>query len=144
MDCPLFDLSRSGDRSIDEAQQQLAQSKDPSNRLLWKRAGHRLTFEELCDSLLAVTGGLDMKLGGKPSPMLTASLPQRRTLYGLVDRQFLPSVLQVFDFANPDLHIPQRMNDKFHGNRRTLLFEPSVSTATSKTARQASPRRCSV
>jgi hypothetical protein len=33
---------------------------------------------------------------------------KRRTLYGLVDRQFLPSTLRVFDFANPDLHIPQR------------------------------------
>jgi Protein of unknown function (DUF1553) len=32
----------------------------------------------------------------------------RRTLYGLVDRQFLPSVLRLFDFANPDLHVPQR------------------------------------
>jgi len=32
----------------------------------------------------------------------------RRTLYGLVDRQFLPSVLRQFDFANPDLHVPQR------------------------------------
>ena len=26
----------------------------------------------------------------------------------MVDRQFLPGVFRVFDFANPDLHIPQR------------------------------------
>src|SRR5262249_34251254 len=32
----------------------------------------------------------------------------RRTIYGVVDRQFLAGVLRVFDFANPDLHIPQR------------------------------------
>jgi Protein of unknown function (DUF1553) len=33
---------------------------------------------------------------------------RRRTLYGLVDRQFLPATFRVFDFANPDLHIPLR------------------------------------
>jgi hypothetical protein len=32
----------------------------------------------------------------------------RRSIYGLVDRQFLPGVYRVFDFASPDLHIPQR------------------------------------
>ncbi|MGV3606503.1 MAG: PSD1 and planctomycete cytochrome C domain-containing protein [Planctomycetaceae bacterium] len=120
----------------DEAQRQLAQSKDPSNRLLWKRAGHRLTFEELCDSLLAVTGGLDMKLGGKPSPMLTASLPQRRMLYGLVDRQFLPSVLRVFDFANPDLHIPQRSETTVPQQALFFLNHPFLLQQAKQLAKQ--------
>ena len=31
-----------------------------------------------------------------------------KALYVLVDRQYLPGTLRVFDFANPDMHIPQR------------------------------------
>lgn len=32
----------------------------------------------------------------------------RRSVYGFVDRQFLPGVLRTFDFANPDLHVAVR------------------------------------
>jgi hypothetical protein len=32
----------------------------------------------------------------------------RRSVYALVDRQYLPGVYNVFDFANPDLHTSQR------------------------------------
>lgn len=80
---------------------------DPENRLLWRMNPHRLSFEELRDAALAAAGRLDLMTGGRPSDLFNASF-RRRTLYGLVDRQFLPSTLRVFDFANPDLHIPQR------------------------------------
>jgi hypothetical protein len=33
---------------------------------------------------------------------------RRRSLYGMIDRQFFPTVLRVFDMANPDLHVPTR------------------------------------
>ncbi len=81
---------------------------DPHNRLLWKTNARRLSFEELRDTLLAVTGELDETIGGKPSELFNSPYPKRRTLYGLVDRQYLPGMLRVFDFANPDLHTPQR------------------------------------
>jgi len=80
---------------------------DPQNRLLWRANVRRLSFEELRDSLLASTDELDRTLGGKPADLFAASF-KRRTLYGRIDRQFLPGTLRVFDFANPDLHIPQR------------------------------------
>lgn len=80
---------------------------DPENRLLWRMNQRKLTFEELRDAMFAVTGELDLSLGGKPADLFSNSF-RRRTLYGLIDRQFLPSTLRVFDFANPDLHIPQR------------------------------------
>ncbi len=79
--------------------------KDPDNRLLWRANRLRLDFEELRDSLLVASGELDPRPGGKPVDMLAS---KRRSLYGLVDRQYLPGVFRVFDFANPDLHIPQR------------------------------------
>jgi mono/diheme cytochrome c family protein len=83
------------------------QNVDAENRLLWRMNERRLTFEELRDSLLTTTNQLDRTSGGKPGDTFQLGF-KRRTLYGLVDRQFLPSTLRVFDFANPDLHIPQR------------------------------------
>ncbi|MBD3676674.1 MAG: DUF1553 domain-containing protein, partial [Planctomycetaceae bacterium] len=92
----------------EETRHRLALQTDPENRLLWRMNPHRLTFEEFRDSLLAVTDDLDPSMGGKPGKIFEAPYPRRRTLYGLIDRQFLPSTLRIFDFANPDLHIPQR------------------------------------
>jgi hypothetical protein len=62
----------------------------------------------LRDSLLSVSGQLDLKLGGKAEDMFKAPFSKRRSVYGFIDRQFLPSALRVFDFANPDMHNPQR------------------------------------
>lgn len=89
-------------------QREAALQLDPGNRLLWRMNVHRLTFEELRDSLLAVSGQLETTVGGKPRDLFASPYHRRRTLYGLVDRQFLPGTLRMFDFANPDLHIPQR------------------------------------
>lgn len=86
-----------------------AHQVDPENRLLWRVAPRRLRFEELRDSLLTVSGDIQQQLGGKPIEMFTTSdSNHRRSVYGLIDRQFLPSSLRVFDFANPDLHIGRR------------------------------------
>jgi hypothetical protein len=82
-------------------------SIDPANRLLWRMNPRRLTFEETRDSLLAASGRLDRSVGGRAGELFSPSFT-RRTLYGLIDRQFLPSTLRMFDFANPDLHIPLR------------------------------------
>ena len=82
---------------------------DPQNRLLWRMNPRRLSFEELRDTWLAVGGDLDLRMGGRSTDMFAAGAPhKRRTLYGYVDRQFVPDVLRMFDFANPDLHSPQR------------------------------------
>ena len=81
---------------------------DPGNRLLWRTNVHRLSWEELRDAMLAASEDLVPRIGGKPADLFTPPLSRRRTLYGLVDRQFLPNTLRTFDFANPDLHIPLR------------------------------------
>ena len=57
--------------------------------------------------MLAATGELNERIGGKSSELL-ASSNKRRTLYATVDRQFLPETFRVFDFANPDIHTAQR------------------------------------
>ena len=84
-----------------------AQEKDPDNRLLWRMNTHRLSLEEMRDAWLAATGELDRRVGGKPEELF-AKQNVRRTLYSVVDRERLASVMCVFDFANPDLSISQR------------------------------------
>lgn len=84
-----------------------AQEIDPDNRLLWRANTHRLSFEEARDAWLAAAGELDLRVGGKPAGLF-ASGNSRRTLYATVDREDLSPVLRTFDFANPDLSIPQR------------------------------------
>jgi len=85
-----------------------AESADPENRLLWKFNRQRLDFESMRDALLAVSGSLDVTMGGRGVDIVKSPSMSRRTIYGYVDRQFLPAVFRVFDFPNPDMHSPQR------------------------------------
>ncbi len=85
-----------------------ANDLDPDNRWLWRANARRLTFEQQRDTWLFVAGQLDEVFGGRAKQLFGEGKNNRRTLYGLVDRQFLSGVLRIFDFANPDLHIPQR------------------------------------
>jgi hypothetical protein len=47
-------------------------------------------------------------MGGKAEELFKTPFSKRRSIYGFIDRQFLPPTMRVFDFANPDLHNPQR------------------------------------
>ena len=96
-------------RSSDDEAVQTAQQIDPDNRLLWHITPRRLTFEESRDSLLQASGQLQTEMGGKSFDLFKSdSKVPRRTVYGTIDRQFLPGTLRMFDFANPDLHIARR------------------------------------
>lgn len=81
---------------------------DPENRLLWQMNRQRLEFEPLRDSLLAVSGRLDRTITGRPVDLFAAPFTTRRAVYGFIDRQDLPGTLRIFDFASPDVSMPQR------------------------------------
>lgn len=81
---------------------------DPENRLLWKYPRQRLDLEALRDSWLYVAGALDERLGGRPFENLADPQQRRRTIYGLVNRNDLPGIYRVFDFADPDSSAPER------------------------------------
>jgi hypothetical protein len=85
-----------------------AQRVDPNNRLLSYFPRRRLDFEAMRDSLLAASGELDLSIGGRPGALFGSDASSRRSLYGRIDRTFLPSTLRNFDFANPELHSAQR------------------------------------
>ena len=81
---------------------------DPENRLLWKANRRRLEYEPLRDAMLAVSGRLDGRIGGRPVELFKPPFTTRRTVYGLIDRQELPTVFRVFDIASPDASSPNR------------------------------------
>ncbi len=81
---------------------------DPENRLLWRANRQRLDAESLRDALLAVSGNLDIKMGGAPDKLDTAA-NHRRTVYGFVSRRKLDPMLGLFDFANPNGTADQRL-----------------------------------
>jgi hypothetical protein len=103
-----------------------AAEADPENRLLWRFNAHRLDFESLRDALLFASGALDPALGGRPVELAKEPYPTRRTLYGRVDRQFLPAVFRVFDFPNPDMHSPTRIDTTVPQQALFLMNNPFV------------------
>jgi hypothetical protein len=82
--------------------------KDGGNRLYWRANTHRLTAEQIRDSVLFVSGALDTKMGG-PSIALTP-LAKRRTVYGKVSRYKLDEFLQLFDFPSPSQSAEKRFS----------------------------------
>jgi hypothetical protein len=80
---------------------------DADNRWLWRMNRQRLDVESWRDAMLAVAGTLDRKLGG-PSLDLNAPDNQRRTLYGMVSRHELNSLLRLFDFPDPNITSEKR------------------------------------
>jgi hypothetical protein len=83
-------------------------SVDPENKLIWRANRRRLDFEAMRDTLLAVSGRLDATMYGRPVDVVNEPGDARRTVYGLVDRQSLPSVFRAFDFASPDVSSERR------------------------------------
>jgi hypothetical protein len=74
---------------------------DPGNTFLWRANRRRLDFEQMRDTLLAVSGELDEKMFGRPV-QITDAANHRRTVYAFVERQNIPAMVQTFDFANAD------------------------------------------
>jgi hypothetical protein len=98
------------------------ESADPENRLLWRMNVHRLEAESIRDSMLAVSGALNVKMFGPPVPVMADEVGQivvgrenldgegkvqapiplngdefRRSLYVQVRRSRLLSMLECFD-----------------------------------------------
>jgi mono/diheme cytochrome c family protein len=103
---------------------------DPDNRLLWRANRRRLDAEVLRDSLLLVSGNLDLTVGGPPAWMTPNhaagrtgpegdadkySTPEewltgrsRRAIYGYISRRRTDPTLTLFDFPTPATISEQR------------------------------------
>jgi mono/diheme cytochrome c family protein len=84
------------------------QEIDPDNRLLWRANRRRLEVEAWRDAMLAVTGNLDLSLGG-PSIALEAPANNRRTFYAAISRHNLDGLLRLFDFPDPNITSDRRV-----------------------------------
>ena len=120
----------------------VARGIDPENRLLWRMPRQRLDFESMRDSLLAVSGELDDRIGGQPFDGVVRPKQNRRTIYALVNRNDLPGIFRAFDFADtdataserPQTTVPQQslfaMNSPFVQEQARHLAAESVAAAS--------------
>ena len=137
------DKSRTGSLITDSLITDYSRSGDPDNRLLAHFPIHRMEFEQVRDAMLAVSGELDLSMGGKPIELLDAG-NKRRTVYAFVDRQFLPGTFRTFDFANPDIHVAVRHETTVPQQALFFLngtFAASRAKAVAKQLVDKSPER---
>jgi hypothetical protein len=104
-----------------------ALAKDPTNDLFWRFDMRRLQAEEVRDSILAVNGRLNLKMGGpgffptipdevlagqsQPGANWGKSTPEeqsRRSVYIFVKRSLITPILASFDGPETDLSCPIR------------------------------------
>jgi hypothetical protein len=93
---------------------------DPENELLWRANRRRLEAEVLRDAMLVLSGQLDRSMGGSSVAGLgeqaidnavarrSTEKNTRRSVYLPVIRNGLPSIFEVFDFADPDVTTGKR------------------------------------
>jgi hypothetical protein len=105
------------------AERMAAQERDPENRLLWRTNPRRLSFEQFRDSLIAISNEIDLTMGGRGTDLFGF----RRSVYVTIDRQFLPTLLSVFDFANPNLHSPGRTESSIPQQALFVMNHPYMA-----------------
>jgi hypothetical protein len=112
---------------MSSAPNETALAKDPQNDLFWRFDMRRLTAEEFRDSILQVTGRLNLKMGGPgiyptippailagqsvPGQGWSTSNPQeaaRRSVYIHIKRSLVVPILSAFDSADTDFSCPAR------------------------------------
>jgi mono/diheme cytochrome c family protein len=111
-------------------------AEDPDNRLLWRYNRRRLDAESLRDSLLYVSGKLDLQAGG-PAVRLDKD-NNRRTVYAYISRRQLDPVLALFDFPNPNGTSEQRLQTTVPLQKLFFMNSPFViAQSAALTARVA-------
>lgn len=113
---------------------------DPENRLLWRTHRRRIPAESIRDSILVVSGQLDLTSDGSPVEGLGTLVTQNvadekkierketlhRSAYLPIIRSQLPPMLVVFDFADPDLVVGRRSVTNVPAQALLLLNSPFV------------------
>lgn len=112
-----------------------AAAADPENRLLWRMNRRRLEFEPLRDGMLVAADRLNTDIGGRAGE-LTQPTFRRRAIYGKIDRQDLPNLLRVFDFASPDQSSPGRSRTIVPQQALFLLNSPFTIEQAQSLARR--------
>tara|TARA_R110002111_G_scaffold1162_2_gene8215 strand:+ start:5988 stop:9203 length:3216 start_codon:yes stop_codon:yes gene_type:complete len=91
-------------QSTQHPQEQAMLAIDPENKYYWCADTRRLDAEQIRDSILAVTGQLNLQAGG---PGVAASVP-RRSMYLRMMRNSSDPLLEVFDLPRFFTSVPAR------------------------------------
>ena len=132
--------------------------KDPDNALLWKFSHRRLEAEEIRDSMLAIAGRLNLKIGGPsfmvpidPELVLMLKRPQywvatrdkseydRRTLYDIYKRNLRLPFVEVFDAPDTLLSCARR-EQSTHAPQALELLNGKTSNELAAALAAAAPQ----
>lgn len=130
---------------------------DPENRLLWRANRKPLPVESIRDTMLLAVGELDLAQGKAPVANLGTLVTQNtaddkgvdlqagttRTLYQPVIRNELPSLMRVFDFADPDFVSGQRAHTTVPTQALWMLNSPMIRSQASKVAQNLAAKNIS-
>lgn len=106
---------------------------DPENKLFGRMNRQRLDAESLRDGLLAAAGRLDEKLGGSSIRDLNNN---RRTLYLMMIRSDRSNYRMLFDAADPNSIVEQRVVSTVAPQALFLMNHPFVLAQTTALAEQ--------
>ena len=81
---------------------------DPENRFYARANRIRKDLEAWRDTTLQASGRLSNQVGGKPFRIDQAPYTARRTVYGKIERGFLPSIMRAFDFPSSEEALMRR------------------------------------
>lgn len=127
------------------------QKFDPQNKFLWRMPPRRMTVEQMRDSLLKVSGLLDLKTKGKPADISNYQYVPKsdyfnkiissgaRTIYLPIIRDRVHPDIEIFDFANPGTSIGYRQTTTvplqalfFLNNSKVANWAQSIALLASK------------
>ena len=111
--------------------------KDPDNLYLSSMNRKRLNFEAMRDGMLQVSGELDLSMHGPSQKLHSKPYSKRRAVYGYIDRQNISPTLNSFDFANPNIHAPQRVETTVPQQALFAFNNPFVIERSATLAKKA-------
>ncbi|MEO6810627.1 MAG: DUF1553 domain-containing protein, partial [Isosphaeraceae bacterium] len=115
---------------------------DPENRLHWRMNRRRLDAECIRDTMLMVSGQLDLTMGGRTFPREISAdygfqqTSLRRSVYAPVFRNALPELFEVFDFADPSMVVGRRNVSTVAPQALFLMNHPFVMEQARQSARR--------
>ena len=120
-----------------------AAAADPENRLCWRANRRRLDAECIRDTVLAVSGQLQLAVGGATIKGTVNAdygyqhTDTRRSVYAPVFRNALPELFAAFDFADPSVVSGKRNTSIVAPQALFLLNHPFVREQAKAAARGA-------
>lgn len=143
-------LSKAYQASSDAQPQALA--ADPEDKLCWRYPRHRLEGEAIRDSMLAVSGNLNLKMGGPgvhpelpPGTLATAGKwladkdpndANRRSVYIFSKRVMTYPMFEAFDAPNSEESCPRRFRTVIPSQALTLMNDSLVLKWSQSLARR--------